>query len=134
MVVDFPFVPVIAIIFGRSPSGRAATSRAKISISQIIGTLAALAFVAVQCALGRLSGTPGDRTSPSQSFQSIRFKSIKLTPLFFAASRTDSLSSQAQTIAPPRASDRAAVIPVRPSPKTASVCPLNVLASIIELP
>ena len=130
----FPFVPVIAIILGRLSAARAAISRAKISMSHIIGVSDALARCAVQCGFGSACGTPGESTSAEKSDQSALVKSARLMPSLAARSRAALRSSHACTRAPPAASDFAAVSPVRPRPNTATSCPLNVAALIIILP
>ena len=129
VVVDLPLVPVIAI---HGASGQfAARSRLKISISPIISTPAWRAFSTTQCGSGWVSGTPGANTREVNCDQSALVKSTSGTPAFAAASLPASLSSQAATVAPPASSDATVALPEAPSPNTATVLPLNVVARIM---
>ncbi len=68
VVVDLPFVPVIAA--SRNSGSRARRSASKSSMSPITGMPAACARSTVQCGLGWVSGTPGDSTSASNAEKS----------------------------------------------------------------
>jgi hypothetical protein len=125
VVVDLPFVPVMATTFGFRPSAQAATVRANSSTSPRISTRSARARSTVQWGLGCVRGTPGDSIRASKSIQSAARRSTTGRPSAIAAARASGFSSQSATSAPPATSARAAVSPVRARPKTATRLPAN---------
>ena len=131
VVVDFPFVPVMAMTFGRTVAGIRAMARANSSMSPMISTDAALALSTVQCGLGWVRGAPGDRTRAANCDQSARPRSSTAKPSASACIRPETLSSQRMGMAPPACSARAAVIPDRPRPKTATRRPSKPGTAII---
>ena len=125
---------MIAITLGFCSGGNKFISRAKSSISQMMGILYFRALIAVQWGFGRLSGMPGDKIRASKIDQSTLAKLSTFTPLSRAKITEASLSSQAKTSAPPEANDNAALIPVSPKPKTATFLPLYEVDLITSLP
>src|SRR3989344_1889194 len=131
VVVDLPLVPVMATTLGRLCSGAAFTARAKSSMSPMISTPAALARSTVQCGVGCVSGTPGDRTRAAKLHQSAELRSTSSNPSAAAASRAAGRSSHRATWAPPACRARAAASPVRARPNTATVLPSKPRTGII---
>jgi len=121
VVVDLPFVPVIAR--NGDPGATAARSRAKISMSPMISTPAPRASSTVQWGFGCVSGTPGDSTSDAKEDQSAVRRSAVAMPASAAFATLSGLSSQATTSAPPSSSARAVAVPEPPSPKSATRLP-----------
>src|SRR5258706_3396340 len=132
VVVDLPFVPVTAMtgaVFLVAPAGRIA--RAKSSMSPITSAPAPRAWRTIGCGAGWVSGTPGLRTTARMSLHDQRSHGSTETPSFATARRIDSLSSQANTLAPPAFSARAAETPDRARPKTPTDFPLKQSIAII---
>ncbi|MNL27815.1 hypothetical protein D3C87_1494320 [compost metagenome] len=129
VVVDLPFVPVMAM---KGQSGACARrSRMKSSISPIISTPAARARSTDQCGFGCVSGTPGASTKDEKECQSIVRRSAVVIPSASALATLSGLSSKATTSAPPATSARAVTRPEPPSPKSATFLPLNDETGII---
>ncbi len=129
VVVDFPFVPVIAT--KGEPGAIFCRSRQNNSMSPIISTPACLAFSTVQCGAGCVNATPGERTSDAKFRQSASARFSILRPAARAFSRACSLSSQTATRAPPATRAWAVTKPEPPSPNTAACLPLNEVTGVI---
>src|SRR5271169_635437 len=130
VVVDFPFVPVIAT--KGAAGARAARSRAKSSMSPTITRPAAFAHSTVQCGLGSVSGTPGARTKSWNFDQSAAARSTGAKPAAAAFARAASLSSQPATSAPPATSARNVERPEPPSPNRATRLPADVATGVMS--
>src|SRR5690349_3024636 len=129
VVVDLPFVPVIATKIESGAMRRRA--RQKSSMSPITSTPAARASPTVQCGAGWVSGTPGASTSAAMRDQSTPRRSAVGMPACVACAMRASLSSQPMTSAPPANSALALARPDAPSPNTATLRPSNEVTGII---
>jgi len=128
VVVDLPFVPVIATSGDCGAQRR--RSRQNSSMSPITSTAAARASPTGQCGAGCVSGTPGASTSAQMLDQSTWRRSPVGTPVLIARATALASSSQAMTSAPPAASALALAIPELPSPKIATFFPAKAVMGI----
>src|SRR6056297_3637254 len=131
VVVDLPLVPVIAM---KGASGASfARSRQNSSISPMISTPAACAFVTLQCGTGWVSGTPGESISAAKPAKSASRRSVTGTPCARTASTRSALSSKACTRAPPAINARAVASPDPPRPNRATSRPAKTVEGVMPI-
>src|SRR5688500_1265343 len=127
VVVDFPLVPVTPTT---RCGGSEARAKANNSMSPMTGTPARRAYSAIGW---RLSGTPGDTTTPSKP-RSTEWSRSPTSALPATAARASSRLSQAITSAPLATSASTLARPERARPRTAYRFPAKAGLVIIASP